>query len=144
MLGHRMQDKDTVRLMILRLFPGIRGLASDKDLHYYRWMLDIYFATARGLPSQTEIECVIKVAIGDRLYVMVLISGVAPAMRTAEGRRLVIAVIKDRRDYLGSREYTSTIIRCEMRRLENIIVAIRTNFIVNANQITAHYYWRLD
>ena len=144
-LEHKMQDKDTVHLMILRLFPGIKGLASDKDLRYYRWMLDTYFATARGLPSRTEVDRVVKDAIGvQRLYVVELVRGVAPAMRTAEGRKLVIAAIKDRQDYLGSRYFSNHIVRSEMRRLENMIVVIRTDFIVKAAQITAHYDWRLD
>ena len=161
-LEHRMQDKDTVRRMILRLFPGIKGLASDRELRYYRQMLDNYFSdTAQQqqcssslllLPNRKYVDRVVKDAIGvQRLYVVDLIRGVAPAMRTAEGRKLVIAAIKDRQDFLrekycsNSKNCSNHVVQSEICRLENMIVVVRTDFIVKADaHITSHYDWRLD
>ena len=147
-LEHKMQDKDTVHLMILRLFPGIKGLASDKDLSYYSKILDNYFASTRSLPSRAEVDHVVNDAIGVQgRYVVELIYGVAPAMRTADGRKLVIASIKYRQDFLRNKYCTDCsnhVVQSEIRRLENMIVFVRTDFIVKTAQITAQYDWRLD
>ena len=151
-LEHKMQDKDTVRLMILRLFPGIRDLASDKDLGYYRRMLDVYFSTASSqfgfLPSRKRVVSVVNDAIGVQgLYVAELIRGVAPAMRTAKGRKLVIVAIKDMQDFLWNKYCSNCInhvVQSEICRLEKMIVAVRTDFTVKSAQITSQYDWRLD
>ena len=142
-LLRKMCDKEEMRLMIPRLFPGIRGLPNDKELGYYHTLLNAYFTPPKpyeGIWSSIEVIFWVGTTL-DRTVSGCLDMTVAimPAMRSASGRKTILAAIKDWQAAMMSKPDTYVWKRCNLHKLHALAASVPTDFAVINNKITSQY-----
>jgi hypothetical protein len=141
MLERRLGDKETVRLLITRLFPGINGLPAEENAPFYRALLDAYFAIDPDAPMRVEVSYAVGHTLAARWLLpdaMEMTRCVMRSMRTADGRHMIAAAVRDWQAAVERRpmNYSNGM---QLRMLEMLATGVRSDFAVLSGRITSRF-----
>ena len=141
-LQRKMWDKQEMSTLIPRLFKGIRGFPKDdKELDYYHTLLNAYFTPTRPYAFTTiEVSFWVGVTL-DRSVMGCLDMTVAvmPAMRSASGRKTILAAIKDWQNVMMSKPESYVWKKCNLQKLHALAASVPTDFAIINNKISSQY-----
>ena len=140
-LQRKMLDKEELCLMIPRLFPGIRNFPADKDVAYYHALLDAYFTPPESdvLSSRAEVCSRISYSMPFLFGLYFLISDVLPEMRSANGRKLILAAIEEWRAAMRRNPSSNLWKMSSLETLQTLENSVLTDFAVVNNHITSRF-----
>ena len=143
-LERKMGDKTEMCRMILRLFPGITGVQDDKELEYYHTLVNTYFApiASTTVPAQVEVSFWVGSSLGRAWADTGNMTGnFMPAMRSAKGRTMIIAAIREwRAATVNKHESYYYWKRSDLQKLDVLAESVSTtDFAVINNRITSQY-----
>jgi hypothetical protein len=143
-LQRKMWDRQEMSRLIHRLFPGIRCFPNDKELAYYHTLLDAYFAPPPNydsLSSQVEVSYRIGLSMDTSMDhgTYFTTEKVVPAMRSANGRKMILAAIKDWQAAMMRKPESNVRKTCNLQKLQNLTAIVLTDFAIINNRITSRF-----